>query len=359
MAVNTVETQAPAEEKAKLMITPSPHFRDDINTRKIMLTVATALLPALVMSIFYFGIRALLLTAVCVVSCVVFEYLFAKVTKKPVTISDCSAVVTGIILAFNVPVTLPFWMAVFGSFIAIVVVKCLFGGIGCNFVNPALVGRAMLLASYASAMTHWVGFGSKLPLVGSTADVVTSSTPMAVMKGIFSAETAEDALAAVNDLTSTFSISDMFIGRIGGSLGETSALALLLGFVYLLLRRVINWQIPVCYIGTVAVLTLISAPAGMSAVDFMLYNVFGGGLMLGAIFMATDYATSPVTKLGQAIFGVGCGLITCFIRRFGSYPEGVCYSILIMNCTTWLLDKYIRPTIYGAIKKDKKEAAAK
>ena len=137
------------------------------------------------------------------------------------------------------------------------------------------------------------------------------------------------------------------------------ALALLLGFVYLLLRRVINWQIPVCYIGTVAVLTLISAPAGMSAVDFMLYNVFGGGLMLGAIFMATDYATSPVTKLGQAIFGVGCGLITCFIRRFGSYPEGVCYSILIMNCTTWLLDKYIRPTIYGAIKKDKKEAAAK
>ena len=217
----------------------------------------------------------------------------------------------------------------------------------------------MLLASYASAMTHWVGFGSKLPLVGSTADVVTSSTPMAVMKGIFSAETAEDALAAVNDLTSTFSISDMFIGRIGGSLGETSALALLLGFVYLLLRRVINWQIPVCYIGTVAVLTLISAPAGMSAVDFMLYNVFGGGLMLGAIFMATDYATSPVTKLGQAIFGVGCGLITCFIRRFGSYPEGVCYSILIMNCTTWLLDKYIRPTIYGAIKKDKKEAAAK
>ena len=217
----------------------------------------------------------------------------------------------------------------------------------------------MLLASYASAMTHWVGFGSKLPLVGSTADVVTSSTPMAVMKGIFSAETAEDALAAVNDLTSTFSINDMFIGRIGGSLGETSALALLLGFVYLLLRRVINWQIPVCYIGTVAVLTLISAPAGMSAVDFMLYNVFGGGLMLGAIFMATDYATSPVTKLGQAIFGVGCGLITCFIRRFGSYPEGVCYSILIMNCTTWLLDKYIRPTIYGAIKKDKKEAAAK
>ena len=320
----------------KLIASSSPHIRSKDNTRSIMLDVIIALLPALVMSIYVFGVRALTMVLVSVAACVFWEWAYRKLLKKPQSIGDLSAVVTGILLAFVCP-----------------------GGIGCNFVNPALVGRAMLLASYASAMTHWVGFGSKLPLVGSTADVVTSSTPMAVMKGIFSAETAEDALAAVNDLTSTFSISDMFIGRIGGSLGETSALALLLGFVYLLLRRVINWQIPVCYIGTVAVLTLISAPAGMSAVDFMLYNVFGGGLMLGAIFMATDYATSPVTKLGQAIFGVGCGLITCFIRRFGSYPEGVCYSILIMNCTTWLLDKYIRPTIYGAIKKDKKEAAAK
>ena len=311
------------------------------------------------MSIYVFGVRALTMVLVSVAACVFWEWAYRKLLKKPQSIGDLSAVVTGILLAFVCPPTTPVWMLIIGGFFSIVVVKQLYGGIGCNFVNPALVGRAMLLASYASAMTHWVGFGPKLPLVGSTADVVTSSTPMAVMKGIFSAETAEDALAAVNDLTSTFSISDMFIGRIGGSLGETSALALLLGFVYLLLRRVINWQIPVCYIGTVAVLTLISAPAGMSAVDFMLYNVFGGGLMLGAIFMATDYATSPVTKLGQAIFGVGCGLITCFIRRFGSYPEGVCYSILIMNCTTWLLDKYIRPTIYGAIKKDKKEAAAK
>ena len=343
----------------KLIASSSPHIRSNENTRSIMLDVIIAMLPALVMSIYVFGVRALTMVLVSVAACVFWEWAYRKLLKKPQSIGDLSAVVTGILLAFVCPPTTPVWMLIIGSFFSIVVVKQLYGGIGCNFVNPALVGRAMLLASYASAMTHWVGFGSKLPLVGSTADVVTSSTPMAVMKGIFSAETAEDALAAVNDLTSTFSISDMFIGRIGGSLGETSALALLLGFVYLLLRRVINWQIPVCYIGTVAVLTLISAPAGMSAVDFMLYNVFGGGLMLGAIFMATDYATSPVTKLGQAIFGVGCGLITCFIRRFGSYPEGVCYSILIMNCTTWLLDKYIRPTIYGAIKKDKKEAAAK
>ena len=162
-------------------------------------------------------------------------------------------------------------------------------------------------------------------------------------------------------LTDAFSVGDLFIGRVGGSLGETSALMLLLGGVYLLLRKVISWQTPVCFIGTVALLTLISAPAGADAVTYMAYNLFSGGLMLGAIFMATDYATSPVTKWGQVVFGIGCGLITVFIRRFGSYPEGVCYSILIMNCTTWLLDKYIRPTIYGAAKKEKKakEAAAK
>ena len=343
----------------KLRASSNPHIRNGEDTRGLMLDVIIALMPALLFGVWHFGVRVAISAVVSVASAIFFEWLYRKLLHKPQMIGDLSAAVTGLLLSMVCPPELPVWMLVVGNFFAIFVVKQLYGGIGCNFVNPALVGRAMLLASYASAMTHWVGFGSKLSLVGSTADVVTSSTPMAVMKGIFSAETAEDALAAVNDLTSTFSISDMFIGRIGGSLGETSALALLLGFVYLLLRRVINWQIPVCYIGTVAVLTLISAPAGMSAVDFMLYNVFGGGLMLGAIFMATDYATSPVTKLGQAIFGVGCGLITCFIRRFGSYPEGVCYSILIMNCTTWLLDKYIRPTIYGAIKKDKKEAAAK
>ena len=263
----------------KLIASSSPHIRSNEDTRSIMLDVIIALLPALAWSVYCFGWKALLLTAVSVVSCVFFEWAYRKAMKKSCMVGDLSAVVTGILLSFVCPVDLPWWVIIIGAFFSIVVVKQLYGGIGCNFVNPALVGRAMLLASYASAMTHWVGFGSKLPLVGSTADVVTSSTPMAVMKGIFSAETAEDALAAVNDLTSTFSISDMFIGRIGGSLGETSALALLLGFVYLLLRRVINWQIPVCYIGTVAVLTLISAPAGMSAVDFMLYNVFGLSLI--------------------------------------------------------------------------------
>ena len=240
-------------------------------------------------------------------------------------------------------------MIIIGAFFSIVLVKQLYGGIGCNFLNPALAGRAILVASYASVMAgNWVKVGEKAAVIGSNADITTAATPLAMMKGV-------DA-AGWETLTNTYSLGDMFIGRVGGCLGEVSALMLLLGGIYLLLRKVISWQIPVAYIATVAVICLISAPTGVSAVEYMAYNVFGGGLMLGAIFMATDYATSPVTKLGQAIFGIGCGLLTVFIRRFGSYPEGVCYSIMIMNCTTWLLDKYIRPTIYGALKKEKKEA---
>ena len=332
----------------KLIATSSPHIRAAENTRSIMLDVIIAMMPALIWAIVKFGFRALTLTAVSVVGCMFFEWGYRKLLKKPQSIGDLSAVVTGMLLAFVCPPTLPYWMIIIGAFFAIVVVKQLYGGIGCNFLNPALAGRAALLASYATAMTTWAVPMSKLSAFGSNADAVTSSTPLAMMKnGDFAT------------LTSTYSVVDMFLGRVGGSLGEVSALMLLLGGVYLVIRKVISWHIPVAYIATVAILTLIAAPAGISGVDYMLYNVFGGGLMLGAIFMATDYATSPVTKPGQIIFGIGCGLLTCFIRRFGSYPEGVCYSILIMNCTTWLLDKYIRPTIYGAPKKEKKEAAAK
>ena len=332
----------------KLIASSSPHIRSKDNTRSIMLDVIIALLPALVMSIYVFGVRALTMVLVSVAACVFWEWAYRKLLKKPQSIGDLSAVVTGILLAFVCPPTTPVWMLIIGGFFSIVVVKQLYGGIGCNFLNPALAGRAALLASYATAMTTWAVPMSKLSAFGSNADAVTSSTPLAMMKnGDFAT------------LTSTYSVVDMFLGRVGGSLGEVSALMLLLGGVYLVIRKVISWHIPVAYIATVAILTLIAAPAGISGVDYMLYNVFGGGLMLGAIFMATDYATSPVTKPGQIIFGIGCGLLTCFIRRFGSYPEGVCYSILIMNCTTWLLDKYIRPTIYGAPKKEKKEAAAK
>ena len=332
----------------KLIASSSPHIRSNEDTRSIMLDVIIALMPALVMGVYVFGWRALTSTLVSVASCVVWEWIYRKLLKKSCSVGDLSAVVTGILLAFVCPVQTPYWMLVIGAFFSIVLVKQLYGGIGCNFLNPALAGRAILLASYAGAMTNYVKVGEKAALIGSNADIVTAATPLAMMKGV-------DA-TGWETLTNTYTLGDMFIGRIGGSLGEVSALMLLLGGVYLLLRKVISWQIPVAYIATVAVICLISAPTGVSAVEYMAYNVFGGGLMLGAIFMATDYATSPVTKLGQAIFGIGCGLLTVFIRRFGSYPEGVCYSIMIMNCTTWLLDKYIRPTIYGALKKEKKEA---
>ena len=327
----------------KLIATSNPHIRSSETTRSIMLDVIIAMLPALFWAIYNFGFKALLSVVVSVVACLFWEWLYRKLLKKPQSIGDLSAVVTGMLLAFVCPPELPWWALVIGAFFSIVVVKQLYGGIGCNFLNPALAGRAILLASYATAMTTWTLPSSKLDTVVSTA------TPLAIMK--------EGTVEKFTELTANYSVADMFIGRVGGSLGEVSALALLLGGAWLLIRKVISWHTPVAFIGTVAILTLISAPAGIDNVQYMLYNVFGGGLMLGAIFMATDYATSPVTKPGQLIFGIGCGLITCFIRRFGSYPEGVCYSILIMNCTTWLLDKYIRPTIYGAVKKEKKEAA--
>ena len=327
----------------KLIASSSPHIRSKDDTRSIMVDVCIAMLPALFMSVAVFGINALILTVVSVVACVFWEWLYRKLMKKTCSVGDFSAVVTGMLLALVCPVSLAWWQIVIGAFFAIVVVKQLYGGIGCNFLNPALAGRAVLVASYAGAMTSWVKPAEKFFAV--SADVTTGATPLALMK-----DGAFDQLPE---------LSDMFLGFIGGSLGETSAIALLIGFLYLLIRKVISWEIPVAYVATVAVISLISAPAGIGAVDYMLYSVLGGGLLLGAIFMATDYATSPVTKPGQLVFGIGCGLLTVLIRRFGSYPEGVCYSILIMNCCTWLLDKYIKPTIYGAPKKEKKEAAAK
>ena len=330
------------KEKIVLDVAYQPQVRTGADTRRIMIDVIIALMPALVVAIIQFGWYPIAVCIVSMASAVFFEWAYRKLMKKSNMIGDLSAVVTGILLSFVCPVDLPWWTIIIGAFFSIVVVKQLYGGIGCNFLNPALAGRAFLLASYATWMTSWA-----IPQIRP--DVTSAATPMAIMK-----EGTEEAFTT---LMSNYSIGDMFIGKVGGSLGEVSALCLLVGGIYLLIRKVISWQIPVAYIGTVAILTLIAAPAGMDNVQYMLYNVFGGGLMLGAIFMATDYATSPVTKPGQLIFGIGCGLLTCFIRRFGSYPEGVCYSILIMNCTTWLLDKYIRPTIYGAVKKEKKEAA--
>jgi len=339
----------------KLIATSSPHIRGSETTQGIMKDVIIAMLPALAFACFNFGLRALTLTAVSVAGCVFFEWLYRKLMKKPQSIQDLSCVVTGMLLAFVCPVQIPYWMILIGDFFAIVAVKQLFGGIGKNFLNPALAGRAVLLASYAGSMTTWVDPAEgAAAIIGSNVDVVTAATPLSYMKGTDPAALAESFGA----LTGKYSVSQMFLGQIGGSLGEVSALMLLIGGAYLIWRKVINWQTPAAYIGTVAVLTFLFPKAG-SGVDWMLYSVFGGGLMLGAFFMATDYATSPVTKKGQLIFGVGCGLFTVLIRYFGGYNEGVCYSIMVMNLLVPLIDKYTKPVRFGVVKSDKKEGAAK
>lgn len=332
----------------KLIATSNPHIRGSETTRSIMLDVIIAMVPALAFACFNFGFRALTLTAVSVVACVFWEWLYRKLMKKPQSVGDLSAVVTGMLLAFVCPVQMPYWMIIIGDFFSIIVVKQLFGGIGKNFVNPALAGRAVLLASYAGTMTSWVDPAEKAAsIIGSNVDVVTTATPLAMMKG-----------GDFEALLSTYSVSDMFMGSIPGSMGEVSALMLIIGGAYLIWRKVINWQTPVAYIATVAVLTFLFPKYGTN-VEWMLYSVFGGGLMLGAFFMATDYATSPVTKKGQLVFGIGCGLFTVLIRYFGSYNEGVCYSIMVMNLCVALIDKYTKPTRFGIVKSDKKEAAAK
>ncbi|MDD3346354.1 RnfABCDGE type electron transport complex subunit D [Oscillibacter sp.] len=332
----------------KLIATSSPHIRGAETTRSIMLDVIIAMVPALVWAVIIFGVKALTLTVVSALGCMFWEWLYRTLMKKPQSIDDLSAVVTGMLLSFVCPATTPYWMILIGDFFAIIVVKQLFGGIGKNFVNPALAGRAFLLGSYASVMTTWIDPAvNKAPLFGSTADIVTTATPLLYMKG-----------GDMETLTGTYSVMDMFLGKTGGSLGEISAVLLIVGGAYLIFRKVINWQTPVSYIATVAVLSFLFPKAG-TGLEWMLYSIFGGGLMLGAFFMATDYATSPVTKKGQLIFGIGCGLFTVLIRYFGAYNEGVCYSIMVMNLCVALIDKYTKPTRFGVVKSEKKEAAAK
>ena len=339
----------------KLIATSNPHIRGKDTTRSIMLDVCIALMPALLWAIYRFGFEALLLSAVSVGACAFWEWGYRKVMKKPQSVGDLSFAVTGLLLSFVCPVTTPLWMIIIGDFFAIVVVKQLFGGIGTNFLNPALGGRAMLLASYAGVMTRWIDPANgwaPVCILDSNVDIVSAATPLSYMKG------SGDAVAAsFADLVSKYSVADMFLGMTGGSMGEISSLLVLVGGIYLIIRKVISWQIPVSYIGTVAVLTLLFPKAG--GIDWMLYSIFGGGLMLGAFFMATDYATSPVTPKGQIIYGIGCGLFTVFIRYFGSYNEGVCYSIMVMNLCVALIDKYTKPTRFGVVKAEKKEAAAK
>ena len=323
----------------ELTISSSPHVHAPITTQTIMRDVLIALVPALLGSVYFFGIRALIVTLVSVASCVFFEWLWNKLMKKPSKVYDLSACVTGVLLAFVCPVTIEYWMIILGAAFAIILVKMLFGGIGRNIVNPALAGRAFMM-SWPVAMSTWVkaGWENQAGLL-STADIVTSATPLASMHQTQTIDTTVGTIA------------DMFWGNVGGCIGETSAFLLLIGFVYLLVRKVITARIPLAYIGTVAVLTVLF-PRGNNNLAWMAANLFGGGLMLGAIFMATDYVTSPLTKLGQIVYGIGCGALTVLIRYFGGYNEGVSYAILVMNCTVVLLDRIGRPTKFGAPKKE-------
>lgn len=320
-----------------------PQVRAKRGTREIMLDVIIALLPALAVGIWQFGAAALIPVLSSVLSCVFFEWGYRKLLKKDSSVGDLSAVVTGLLLAMVLPAGAPWWIPVIGAFFAIVFVKQLYGGIGKNFLNPALAGRAFLFASYATVMTKWL-----TPNSLSMLDATTMATPLSYMK-------------AGAPLPEYFDYASMFLGKMPGCLGEISVLALLIGGVYLIARKVISWHIPVSFIGTVAVLTLIFGHEGYSNADWMVCNLLSGGLMLGAIFMATDYSTSPVTAPGRLIYGFGCGALTVLIRVFGGFPEGVSFAILIMNCCAWFLDKLTPPRQFGVSKEDlkAKKAAAK
>ena len=319
----------------ELTISSSPHAHTPVTTQTIMRDVIIALLPALAGGVYFFGPRALTVTMVSVLACFLFEKLWCRMMKQHDKTYDLSACVTGVLLAFVCPPTVAYWQIVLGALFAIVLVKMLFGGIGRNLVNPALAGRAFMF-SWPVAMSTWVkaGWENQAPIFGN-ADIVTAATPLANMH---------------QGLMPEATLGDMFLGNIGGCIGETSALLLLIGFAYLLLRKVISPRIPVVYIGTVALLTFLF-PMGNDRWTWMASHLFGGGLMLGALFMATDYVTSPITKLGQIIYGIGCGVITILIRYFGGYPEGVSYAILVMNCCVVLLDRIGRTKKFGTPRK--------
>lgn len=312
----------------KLTVASSPHIRGNFKTRRIMLDVVLALLPAMIVGICLHGIRSLLVTLVSISSCVGFEWLYSLITKKRNTIVDGSAVVTGMLLAMTLPATVPYWLMILGSGFAILFVKCLCGGLGQNIFNPALSARGFMMLVAPAYMVRFEGV-----------DGVTAATPLHHM-----------VMPALPEET----ILDMFLGNCPGSIGEVSALALLVGGAYLVYRKVISVRIPAAYLGSVAVVTLIFSKTG-DPVSWMLYSLFSGGVMLGAIFMATDYATSPVTPVGQILYGIGCGLLTVFFRYHGLFPEGVTYAILLMNAFVWLIDRYTPPRRFG-VKKGGKAA---
>jgi electron transport complex protein RnfD len=323
-----------------LNVSLSPHTHGKETTRKLMLGVIVALLPALFASIFYFGYGAIIVTVTSVVSCLIFEYLIQKyIFRKPVSITDGSAVVTGLLLAFNVPSNIPVHIIVIGSFVAIAIAKMTFGGLGNNPFNPALVGRVFMLISFPVQMTSWpipAGFGT------GYIDAVTGATPLAIIKeGLKNGESISQLVTQIP------SPAQMFLGNIGGSLGEVSAVALLIGFVYLLVKKIITWHIPVSVIGSIAIFTTILWLINPEKNADPMFHLLAGGVLLGAIFMATDYVTSPMNPRSMIIYGCGIGVITVIIRVWGAYPEGVSFAILIMNAFVPLMNAYIKPKRFG------------
>ena len=319
---------------SNLVVSSAPHLVTNMDTTRIMLMVLIGLAPSFLVSIYVFGARVIVLTAVCVAASMFFEWAWNKLMHKTQTVGDLSAAVTGTLIAFNVPAGLPYWIAIVGCFVAVIVVKQLFGGMGKNIVNPAITARIVLFISFATEMTTW-------PLPRMAADATSTATPLGVL--------AEGGAELPSNM-------QMFLGFIGGSMGEVSAIALLIGGLFLIWKKIISPIIPCCFIGTVFLFALIyyGATGEGEALQMAVFHVLAGGVMLGAFFMATDYVTSPLLPMGKVIFGIGCGLITMIIRLWGQYPEGVSFSILIMNCLTPLIENFCQKRLYGGAKKNEK-----
>ena len=342
-----------SENKTLFHLSSAPHIGSHDTTRRLMLDVIIALIPAIGVATFFFGYRVLALCGVSVVFCVLFEFLYRLLMKKPQSIGDLSACITGLLLAMSLPATTPYWTLAVGAFFAIVIVKQLYGGIGKNFMNPALAARVFMFISFPGYVNTWstplatLGVMDDISAISraTSVDAVTSATPMMLLHdGVLPLE---------------YSYREMLAGQRPGSMGEAAIVALLLGGLYLLLRKVITLRIPATYLGTVVLLTFLFPQGGNEALPWMIYQLLSGGLVMGAFFMATDYSTSPVTRGGQWIYGIGCGLLTVFIRYFGSYPEGVSFAILIMNACVWLFDKWGKPRRFGTKNAPRKQKKAK
>lgn len=338
--MDSKQTQTATVDKSQLLtVSPSPHARRGATTSSIMIDVIVALMPTTVWGVYVYGVRAAIVVLTCMLSCVLFEALTQIILRRTVTVADCSAALTGLLLGLNLSPAVPLYAAVIGSAFAIIVVKQLFGGIGKNVMNPALAARVFLMLCWTGAMTVFPAAYDRIGIFG--ADAVASATPLVSLKN--------------GTLPDGVGLFDLFLGRTGGCIGEVSVLMLLVGGIYLICRRVITWHIPVSFLGAVAVLTFLFPRGDAEPLTFMLSSLCSGGLMLGALFMATDYVTSPVTNLGRIIYGAGCGILVVFLRYFSGYNEGVSFAILIMNALVWYLDMFTMPRVYGLSRRKKKE----